>query len=102
MGSAPDLDLELRCRPVADGGEGTAQVICDALDGYWVASAPNPSRRTRPRWAIPASNSIADDQSYERPLDLAVRLIRPAALAKVEKVQSNDLRGNVISVLKSL
>jgi glycerate kinase len=37
MGSAPGLDLELRCRPVADGGEGTAQVIRDALDGYWVS-----------------------------------------------------------------
>ena len=92
-----------------------------------LTSAPNPSRRTRPmgnsrieldcgfpltalltRQACEELNLreerpySSDDQSHERPLDLAVRLIRPAALAKVGKVRSNDLRENVISVLKSL
>jgi glycerate kinase len=36
-GSAASLDLEISCRPVADGGEGTAKVICEALGGSWVS-----------------------------------------------------------------
>ncbi|MDQ6860618.1 MAG: glycerate kinase [Verrucomicrobiota bacterium] len=28
-------DAEITCRPVADGGEGTAHVICDAVGGEW-------------------------------------------------------------------
>ena len=28
--------LEIECIPVADGGEGTAQALCDALGGRWV------------------------------------------------------------------
>jgi glycerate kinase len=35
-GSPANLDLEFSCRPVADGGEGTAKVICEALGGSWV------------------------------------------------------------------
>ena len=35
-GSPTSLDLEISCRPVADGGEGTAQVICEVLGGSWV------------------------------------------------------------------
>ena len=34
---AASLDLEISCRPVADGGEGTAKVICEALGGSWVS-----------------------------------------------------------------
>ena len=34
-GSRASLDLEISCRPVADGGEGTAKVICEALGGSW-------------------------------------------------------------------
>ena len=37
-GCPAGLDLEFSCRPVADGGEGTAKVICEALGGSWVAS----------------------------------------------------------------
>jgi glycerate 2-kinase len=37
VGSPATLDLEISCRPVADGGEGTAKVICEALDGSWVS-----------------------------------------------------------------
>ena len=33
--SPATLDLEISCRPVAD--EGTAKVICEALDGSWVS-----------------------------------------------------------------
>ena len=36
-GSRASLDLEISCRPVADGGEGTAKVICEALGGSWVS-----------------------------------------------------------------
>ena len=36
-GSRSSLDLQISCRPVADGGEGTAKVICDALGGSWVS-----------------------------------------------------------------
>ncbi len=36
-GSRASLDLEISCRPVADGGEGTATVICEALGGSWVS-----------------------------------------------------------------
>ena len=36
-GSPSGLDLEFSCRPVADGGEGTAEVICEALGGSWVS-----------------------------------------------------------------
>ena len=36
-GSPSSLDLEFSCRPVADGGEGTAEVICEALGGSWVS-----------------------------------------------------------------
>jgi glycerate kinase len=36
-GSPPGPDLEFSCRPVADGGEGTAKVICEALGGSWVS-----------------------------------------------------------------
>jgi glycerate 2-kinase len=36
-GSPANLDLEFSCRPVADGGEGTAKVIYEALGGSWVS-----------------------------------------------------------------
>jgi glycerate kinase len=36
-GSPPGLDLEFCCQPVADGGEGTAKIICDALGGSWIS-----------------------------------------------------------------
>ncbi|MBV9999252.1 MAG: glycerate kinase [Verrucomicrobia bacterium] len=36
-GSPPSLDLEFSCRPVADGGEGTAKAICEVLEGTWVS-----------------------------------------------------------------
>jgi glycerate 2-kinase len=36
-GCPAGLNLEFSCRPVADGGEGTAEVICEALGGSWVS-----------------------------------------------------------------
>ncbi|MBV8898816.1 MAG: glycerate kinase [Verrucomicrobia bacterium] len=36
-GSPPNLDLEFCRRPVADGGEGTARIVCEALGGSWVS-----------------------------------------------------------------
>jgi len=35
-GWPPNQSLEIECLPVADGGEGTAEAIHDALAGRWV------------------------------------------------------------------
>jgi glycerate kinase len=36
-GSPSSLDLEFCRQPVADGGEGTARIICEALGGSWIS-----------------------------------------------------------------
>jgi glycerate 2-kinase len=36
-GCPAGFPLEFSCRPVADGGEGTAKAICEALGGSWVS-----------------------------------------------------------------
>ena len=36
QGWPPNQTLEIECLPIADGGEGTAEAIHDALAGRWV------------------------------------------------------------------
>ncbi|MBV9656835.1 MAG: glycerate kinase [Verrucomicrobia bacterium] len=53
-GRAEEDDLEMECLPVADGGEGTAEALCDALGGRWITrTVPDPlGRPVAARYAL--------------------------------------------------
>jgi glycerate kinase len=54
-------DARIDMVPMADGGEGTAEVICDALGGKWVTTrARDPlGRETEVRYAYVAAKKLA-------------------------------------------
>src|SRR6266550_530696 len=54
-------DAKIDSAPMADGGEGTADVICDALDGSWLkCNASDPfGRKIEARYSYINKNRLA-------------------------------------------
>ena len=63
-------ELETECLPVADGGEGTAEALCDALGGRWVErTVLDPlGRPVAARYALVEPAAAAGGDGGERPL----------------------------------
>jgi glycerate kinase len=82
-------EAEIRMLPVADGGEGTAEAICGALDGQWVSLAVrNPiGEQIDARYAWIARDSTA-----------VIEMSESAGLRRVAQQKRDPLRSSTFGV----
>ena len=82
-------DAKIDIVPMADGGEGTAKVICDALDGSWVNCAAHD----------PLGREIDACYGWVRKRKLAVMEMNEAAgLHRLSESERDPLRANTFGV----
>src|SRR6202795_3355124 len=82
-------DARIDVIPLADGGEGTAEVICDALGGSWMkCKAHDPlGRELEARYAYIDSNKLA-----------VMEMSEAAGMRRVAENERDPLRANTFGV----